>query len=143
MALQPRGVAFGVFDRLHAGHHDFLQQASAACGHLTVLVAPDAMVLRFKRRRPWQTEEERVGELARRGYDARLGDQEPGAYAALRELRPEVILLGYDQQSLARDIERRIAAGELPRAELRVMASRDPTVHTSTLYPRPPSAAAL
>ncbi len=137
------GVAFGVFDRFHAGHRDFFEQASTACETLTVVVARDSMVMRFKAHAPWQSEAERVSELRRRGYDARLGDARPGAYELLHQLKPDVIVFGYDQQALQRDVEQRMRAGQLPHARTVVMGSRDPSVHTSTLYPRATPSAPL
>lgn len=130
------GVAFGVFDRFHAGHEDFLGQASSAFERLTIVVARDSMAARFKGRAPWQDELSRLEALRSRGYDAVLGDQEPGAYSALHEIKPDAIVIGYDQESLARDIMDRMRNGLVPSAGVVVMSSRDPSVHTSTLYPR-------
>lgn len=91
-------LVFGTFDIVHPGHRFFFREAKKHGDHLTVVVARDSTVLDVKGRMP------RFGELARREAvasmpevdEAVLGSQED-KYALVRDIRPDVICLGYDQ----------------------------------------------
>lgn len=101
------GMVFGVFDYLHEGHKYFLSQAESQCDQLTVAVAPDSVVRELKHKAPGQSLEERMHALTlwNRGLNVRAGDERPGAWSAIREERPDVIFLGYDQQALQPELE--------------------------------------
>jgi FAD synthetase len=68
-------------------------------GDLHVIVARDANVKRIKGRLPKQNERERVKAVQDTFQDAdiRLGD-EADFLAPVREIQPDLILLGYDQK---------------------------------------------
>lgn len=92
-----RIMVFGTFDDLHPGHEYLLSHASSH-GELWVVVARDANVLKIKNRPPLQTEDVRMKAIADAFPAAHvvLGD---GAdfMARIREVKPDLILLGYDQ----------------------------------------------
>lgn len=91
-------LIFGTFDRLHPGHR-FLIAEALKRGELTVGVARDANVEKIKGRPPLQSEEERrrAIEEAFPGVTVMLGH--PTDYLWLiRTVRPDLILLGYDQK---------------------------------------------
>lgn len=155
-------VVFGVFDRLHKGHGMFLNQVAQCCDNIIVVVARDSAVLQFKKRLPWQSEELRVATLCGLGFHAELGDLVPGTYSILRQpltapsyrtlspttvltpRRPDLICLGYDQTSLAKDLAQRMEAQSLHRTEMRFMLPyKAHKYHTSLLYPRQPIASYL
>lgn len=136
-------VAFGVFDRLHAGHHHFLSKAVTVGEQLVVIVTRDNTVKSLKKRDPWQKEEERCRAI--REYDENiltiLGDEKPGDYDLLRRTKPSYtsIILGYDQAGLEADLNERMEKGELPRYPLIKLDAFEPDkYHTSILYPRNP-----
>jgi FAD synthetase len=93
-----RVLAFGTFDDLHPGHLSYLSQA-AAQGELYVVVALDAHVQAFKGHPPLQSQEERMKGVQAAFPDAvvSLGDVED-FLAPVRRIKPDLIILGYDQR---------------------------------------------
>ena len=94
-----RVMVFGTFDDLHPGHRFLLAHASER-GDLTVVVARDANVARFKGRPPLEDEEFRAGAI-RKAYPAAnvvLGDADGDYLKVVRDHAPDLILLGYDQK---------------------------------------------
>lgn len=131
-----RGVLFGAFDKLHDGHLDCLTQATSQCENLIVIVARDEQVQYLKGRSPWETQDERLAALRANGYQAVLGDVTMGNYEVLRSFNPDVILVGYDQLGLMKDIESKQRAQVLPRIPIVQLSTKDPNLHTSILYPK-------
>lgn len=135
---QPLAVAFGVFDRLHDGHLDFLRQVHERFGenNAVIVVTRDNMVQRFKKRMPHQSETARAFELVRRGFRVTFGDREPGGYEILHTLKPTVICLGYDQHALQQHLSAYLQTQpSLSHIQLVTMTTSNPDLHTSTLYP--------
>jgi len=132
-------ILFGVFDRFHEGHAFLLTTVRARGAEpIVCIVARDSVVQQAKGGNPErQSEDVRCAVLRQHGVEARLGDEEQGTYAFLRQAPAHWdVCLGYDQQSLGRDLERRMASGELPRRNLWTMpAHRPDELHTSLLYP--------
>lgn len=87
----------GTFDRLHPGHLFFLQEALRR-GELFVIVARDTTVRRVKGSLPQETEDIRLANLrsALPHLHFLLGNSED-FLAPIRSLRPDLLLLGYDQ----------------------------------------------
>src|SRR3989344_8065757 len=130
------GVVFGVFDRLHDGHRDFLRQASELVDECVVIVARDGAVLALKNKKPQESEEARLQSVkAVAGVaDVVLGDAEQGAYAVLKSINPDIIWLGYDQNWLERDLKEKIASGALSNISLvRLEAYKSEQFHTSII----------
>lgn len=97
---------FGTFDGIHEGHRAFFRQARAHGDQLVVAVAQDSVVERLKERPAKKSLHERMEAL----HDEDLvdfvvpGDVELGSYAVVRQYKPDVIALGYDQHGLKADI---------------------------------------
>lgn len=91
-------LAFGTFDLLHPGHAAFLRFAQQQGEHLTVVIGLDATVERLKGRPPLHTEEQRrkAVEGLNIAGEVVLGDPHDHL-RVIREKRPDVIVLGYDQ----------------------------------------------
>ncbi|PKB71601.1 MAG: hypothetical protein BZY87_04355 [SAR202 cluster bacterium Io17-Chloro-G6] len=100
-------VLFGTFDGVHDGHRDLFRQARAFGGRLTVIIARDLMVLRLKHQVPKLAE--RIRHDIVKGEElvdaAAFGDSELSVYHTLKELNPDIICLGYDQQKLGADLK--------------------------------------
>lgn len=128
-------LVFGVFDKLHPGHLHFLETARALGESLVVLVARESTVLRLKNKIPRDSEGERVKALSVLPNVSRavLGDEELGTYAVLKDEKPEIIALGYDQMGLKKDLEERMERGEIPSTELVVLGSHEPEKYKSSL----------
>ncbi len=91
-------VAVGTFDLIHAGHIEFLWEAKRY-GRLYVIVARDTNVARAKGRPPIVPEAQRlkvIENLKPVDY-AVLGD-EKDFLKPIREIRPDIIILGPDEQ---------------------------------------------
>lgn len=124
MSAKKLVLAFGTFDVFHKGH-EFLLSEAAKRGELHVAVARDAHVRALKGKEPQRGEAARLATVARHPgvASAVLSDEELGTYGVVRAIRPDLILLGHDQDALQRDLERwmdatgtRIPVERLPKA---------------------------
>lgn len=111
-------MVFGVFDGLHAGHRYFLKQTKAT----VVVVAPDLAVQQLKHKKLRYDEQERMAAVRAFLPEAQvvLGDEEQGSYEVVRKYQPDLVVLGYDQDELGRDLARvfpdlsTVSVGKLP-----------------------------
>lgn len=94
-----RVMASGVFDILHTGHISYLEQAKALGDELYVVVASDNTV-RKNKHEPITPERMRVRIVsALKPVDvAMIGNDSGNMFAILDEIRPDVIVLGFDQK---------------------------------------------
>lgn len=92
-------MCFGTFDHLHPGHLSYLTQAKEYGDYLIVVVARDKVVERIKGRLPVESEELRVQNLELVEFldEVCLGNLKD-KYKVVRDEKPDVICLGYDQQ---------------------------------------------
>jgi len=104
-------LATGAFDLLHFGHVRFLEASKRRGGpgaKLIVVVARDKTVLNRKGRMPILPEDQRrelVGSL--RVVDkAILGHTRLDLLGVLREVRPDIISVGYDQKQIKASVEK-------------------------------------
>jgi len=103
-------LATGVFDLLHLGHVRFLEESKKQGGpgaQLVVVVARDNTVLSRKGRKPILPENQRRELVASiRTVDrAILGHENFDMLAILREVKPDVICVGYDQQEIKKSVK--------------------------------------
>lgn|SRR3989338_10401748 len=96
-------LVFGTFDILHPGHVHFLRWASAF-GRLTVALTPDSLCQYYKNYRPLNVYDKRRQRLLTVNYVSNVvsADLKPGSFKIINRLRPEIIVLGYDQRLLKR-----------------------------------------
>ena len=94
-----RVMASGVFDILHTGHISYLEQAKALADELYAVVASDNTV-RKNKHEPITPERMRVRIVsALKPVDvAMIGNDSGDMFAILDEIRPDVIVLGFDQK---------------------------------------------
>jgi FAD synthetase len=94
-----RIILFGTFDHLHPGHNFVLDEAQKRNGEVYIVVARDSNVEKIKGRKPDQSEEERMKAIADAypSFTVLLG-AEHDMMARLREVKPDLILMGYDQK---------------------------------------------
>lgn len=101
-------LAGGVYDVLHLGHLDALEEAKSLGDVLVVVVATDLTVEMLKGRKPLFPEQDRqtlVGGLkpvdkAILGYE----DVGFGFEQVLMEVMPDIVAFGYDQENLERTV---------------------------------------
>ncbi len=98
-------MASGVFDILHPGHVFFLQEAKKLGDELIVVVARDSTAEKLKHR-PIMREEDRrfmVGSL--KPVDRAVLGYEDDMFRIVKEINPDIIVLGYDQKFKESEIE--------------------------------------
>jgi FAD synthetase len=93
-----RVMAAGVFDLIHLGHLYFLQEAKKLGDELVVVVATDKTARNLKHIpiTPQDMRVKLVEEL--KPVDKAVLGYEDDRYRIVKELKPDIIALGYDQQ---------------------------------------------
>lgn len=130
-----RVFAAGTFDGVHDGHREYFRQAREQGDELVVVVARDATVERVKGRRPKQDENERLRAVqAEPLVDwALLGSDGGNQFSILLELRPDVVMLGYDQPSSEEDVRSFLDANGLPDTRIIRGVAHRPEIYKSSL----------
>ena len=100
-------LAGGVFDIIHHGHIHMLSAARSLGDMLVVVVASDNTARKSKRKAPLcHTEDIRRYLVSMiRTVDACVIGAEKSIFDTVKEIRPDVIALGYDQAHRKEDIE--------------------------------------
>lgn len=100
-----RVMASGVFDILHTGHLHYLKEAKKLGDELHVVVATDATV-RKKKHEPITPENMRL-ELVKalKPVDYAYLGKEGDMFEIVREIKPDIIALGYDQHFDEKELE--------------------------------------
>lgn len=129
-------MVFGVFDQLHEGHLVFFAAARHYGGQLIAVVARDSFVREYKHREPYQNELDRLTcvKNVSRVDEVILGDEIQGSYETVKKYKPDVICLGYDQNTLASDLETRMRNGEITAIPvIRLESYKGEKFHSSLL----------
>ena len=90
-------MATGTFDLLHMGHIYYLKEAKKLGDELVVVVARDSTVRKLKHEpvTPEKMRADLVREL--KMVDKAILGREDDMYAIVEKIRPDIIVLGYDQ----------------------------------------------
>ena len=91
-------LAGGVFDIIHPGHIHTLNAAKALGGVLIVAIATDKTAEKMKKRSPLHNQElrrELVSYLSM--VDEAIVGHEDDIFQTVKEVKPNIIVLGYDQ----------------------------------------------
>jgi len=133
--INKKVVIFGVFDGIHEGHSSFIKEAKKQGNQLVAIVARDKIVKILKGKLPILTEVERINELLKiEDIDlVLLGDPELETYNTLREVNPEIIYLGYDQENLLNNIKKVMKNGSLPKMEIIIGQPHQPDIFHSSI----------
>ncbi len=117
-----RVMAQGVFDILHLGHVHYLEKARELGDELVVVVASDRTV-RARKHEPITPQEMRRDLVASlRCVDrAVIGSDGEDRYVTVREVGPDIIALGHDQehdeQRIRLDLQKRGISAEVVRLD--------------------------
>lgn len=96
-------MVFGTFDIIHPGHLNLFEQARKYGDYLVVVVGRDVNVEKIKGHRPKNDEHARKSNLEQLNVaDKVVMGYEDNPYRIISEEKPEVICLGYDQNSYDR-----------------------------------------
>lgn len=127
-------MIFGTFDLIHAGHLHLLRQAKKLGDRLVVIVARDETVKRVKGEAPFHPERMRREILRHLDLvdEAVLGDKKD-VYKIVRQRRPEIIALGYDQRVFVAELKTRLKDWGLKTMMVRLKAYRPATFKTGKI----------
>ena len=102
-------MVFGTFDIVHAGHLHMFREAKEYGDRLIAVVARDINVEKVKNLGPLHNENERLYFLQNIKLvdEVVLGD-EKDVYKVIKEIKPDVIALGYDQKVYVDRLEEEI-----------------------------------
>ena len=117
-----RVMATGVFDIIHLGHLHYLEESKKLGDELVVVVATDNTVRRRKHE-PITPEKMRVELVSSlKPVDkAFLGKESGDIFDIVKEVRPDIITIGYDQPFNESDLEK-----EMLKRGLKVKVVRMP-----------------
>src|SRR3989338_4757016 len=98
-------MCFGTFDILHPGHLYFLRECRKYGDKLVVVIARDSTVEKIKGKKPKYDERERKEHMKELNIANKvvLGYEED-PYEIIEEINPDVICLGYDQDSFSENL---------------------------------------
>jgi len=107
-------ITFGTFDYLHAGHESYLRQAKENGDYLIVVVARDKTVRSIKGALPDKPERKRLKAIKSLPYvdKAILGNKDD-KFKLIRQLKPDIIALGYDQFVFTYELEKLLIRNKL------------------------------
>jgi len=111
-------LAAGVFDLLHYGHIRYLEEAKRLGGpnaRLVVIVARDETVRRLKGADPIIPEDQRraVIEALKVVDEALLGFEDLDLDRVLQQVKPDIVVVGHDQEAIKAQVEKINKAREL------------------------------
>jgi FAD synthetase len=129
-------MVFGTFDYLHAGHENLFTQAKEHGTHVVAILARDRTVKTIKGQLPDHNEKLRLKSLETTGWADKviLGNQKDKT-RVIRELRPEVIALGYDQFAFTYGLEKYLIDIKLDAKIVRLKPYR-PDMYKSSIVKR-------
>lgn len=99
-------IVFGTFDIIHPGHINMFKQAKEYGDYLVAVVARDKISCDVKGKLPKNNENARLENIKKLNVadKARLGCLDD-KYQVIREEKPDVIALGYDQRAFVDKLE--------------------------------------
>jgi len=108
-------ATFGVFDLIHTGHVKFLEECKkiAKDSKLTVVIARDSTVIKEKGKKPVMSEKQRkhVVQSLKPVDRAILGNEGFDKLKIVEKIKPDIIVLGYDQpweeKKIKKELEKR------------------------------------
>ena len=114
-------LVFGTFDGLHAGHVNFFEQAKKLGDYLVVVVGRDVTVNEVKGNFPKRSELLRLKAVKQCKLvdEAMLGNI-GNPYEIIKKIKPDIIGLGYDQNSFTANLESELKKAAIPAKILRL-----------------------
>jgi len=109
LMARPKVVVGGTFEIIHPGHIYFLEKANEY-GRVYVIVARDVNVEKFKGRKTYIPEENRLKVISsiKYVYKAILGD-EKDILKPIEEIKPQIIILGPDQKVDEEELKKKLS----------------------------------
>lgn len=137
MAHRKTVLATGVFDLLHPGHVEFLESSKEKGGlgaKLIVVVARDKTVRERKGREPVLAEHQRLELVASLKVvdKAILGHENMDMLGVLKEIKPDIISVGYDQREIKKSLLRLLKREGLPIRVVQIAKFGGKSLNSST-----------
>src|SRR5690606_32196458 len=97
-------LLFGSFDGIHPGHEHIIRYARDYGENLILVVARDEVIKNTKGRMPVYPIHKRIQSLQKKFPEIKVivGDKTEGAWSAIINFCPDIIVVGYDQDELSR-----------------------------------------
>jgi len=129
-----RVLVFGTFDGLHPGHINFFEQAKARGDCLIAVVARDITVNQVKGRFPKRSELLRLKAVKQcKLIDQAVLGELGNPYAVIKKINPNIIALGYDQNSFTANLPEYIKKENLKIEIIRLRAYCPKTCKSSLI----------
>lgn len=127
-------MVFGTFDVVHLGHIALFKEAKKYGDELIVVVARDKRAAGIKGKALVFTEKERVLFLQELAIISKvvLGDR-TDVYKVVKNLKPDVIVLGYDQYIFTTELENKIKEFGLSTEVVRAKPYKQDTYKTTKI----------
>jgi FAD synthetase len=114
-------MVFGTFDVLHRGHKYFLEEAKKRGDCLVVVVARDLTVKQLKKVVPVRDERKRMADLKALGVaDKIVLGSLSDKYRVIKQEKPDIICLGYDQSFFTEALEEELDKRKLKAGIARI-----------------------
>lgn len=126
-------LVFGVFDGFHKGHEFFLKEARKFGDFLVVAVTPDETVKSLKGATPKNNLVSRIQSIANSGLvdECLIGDPKLGSWKIFDKIKPDLIVLGYDQENLRAAIQEFFGNSGL-NPNIKIIGSFQPHLYKSS-----------
>lgn len=100
-------MLFGSFDGIHPGHEYLINRARDISPNIILIIAHDQVIIDIKKQNPIYNLTKRISHLQEKFADITIvaGDTQVGLWSAIKEYRPNTIMVGYDQHGLKRALE--------------------------------------
>ena len=128
-------LVFGTYDLLHEGHKFFLKRAKEYGDYLTVIVARDKTVKIIKGFYPDNDENLRLKNIQELNIvdKAILGNEDNDKYKIIEKIKPEVIIIGYDQTAFVETLNEELISRGLACKVLKLSDSFNPKKYKSSI----------
>lgn len=127
-------MVFGAYDGLHPGHLNFFRQAKEFGDNLVVSVGTDKNVQKIKGKKPLFNQDERLS-LVRECIivDNAIIGAETDFYDHIKNYKPDVVCLGYDQWASEGEVRRELDKVGLKSTVIKRLKPYEPQRAKSTL----------
>lgn len=127
-------LVFGSFDHLHPGHLYFLLEAKRYGDELIVVLGRSETIKEFKGKIPKYSEKERKQHLGITGIPTKiLFGEITDKYQVIERIKPDIICLGYDQNSFTKNLKEELKKRRLKAKVIKLKPYKEHIFKSSKL----------
>ncbi|MFH1358992.1 MAG: adenylyltransferase/cytidyltransferase family protein [archaeon] len=131
---QKKVLVFGSYDLIHPGHRYFFVKAKKLGDKLIVVVARDSTIKKVKGKKPKFNENQRLKHVQEIStVDKAVLGNEDDMYKVIEEIKPDILALGYDQNSFTQGIKQELEDRDLSEIKIVRIDSYKPKKYKSSL----------